>query len=77
VGRASRSVLIVVDKDDGVSRASGSILGVDVTTVKNLSVLHLAPGSHPARLVLWSKSAIEQLHSLSSPTLELIGLISK
>ncbi len=77
VGRAPRSVLIVVNKDDGVSRASGSILGVDVTTVKNLSVLHLAPGSHPARLVLWSKSAIEQLQSLSSPTLELMELISK
>jgi len=77
VGRAGRSVLIVVGKDEGVGKAAGSILGVDVTSVKNLSVLHLAPGSHPVRLALWSTSAIEQLQSLSNHTIELMELVSK
>ncbi|MBE44235.1 MAG: 50S ribosomal protein L4 [Thaumarchaeota archaeon] len=77
VTRASRSVLIVVDKDEGIGKATGSILGIDVTTVKNLSVLHLAPGSHAARLVLWSKGAIEHLNSFTSPVLEIMELINK
>ncbi len=77
VGRAGKSVLIVVDKDEGVSKSAGSILGVDVTTAKNLSLLHLAPGSHPVRLTLWSESAIEQLQSLSNLTIELMELVSK
>ena len=77
VGRAGKSVLIVVHNDEGISKAAGSILGVDVTSVKNLSVLHLAPGSHPVRLTLWSKSAMEQLQSLSNPTIELMELVTK
>ncbi len=77
VTRSGKSVLIVVGKDEGVSKAAGSILGVDVTPVKNLSLLHLAPGSHPVRLTLWSESAIEQLQSLSNPTIALMGLVSK
>lgn len=75
--RTGRSVLIVVGKDEGVGKAAGSILGVDVAPVNNLSVLHLAPGSHPGRLTLWSKNAIEKLHSLSNHTIELMELISK
>lgn len=77
VHRSGRSVLIVVGKDQGVGNAAGSILGVEVTSTKNLSVLHLAPGSHPARLALWSKSAIEQLQPLSNHTIELMELIAK
>ncbi len=77
VGRAGKSVLIVVKNDEDVGKAAGSILGVDVTSVKNLSVLHLAPGSHPVRLALWSKGAVEQLHSLSNHTIELMELVRK
>lgn len=77
VSRAGRSVLIVVDKDEGVSKAASAILGVDTATVKNLSVLHLAPGSHPGRLVLWSKSAMENLKTVSSPVLKIMELMSK
>jgi len=77
VRRAGRSVLIVVGKDEGVGKAAGSILGVDVTPVNSLSVLHLAPGSHPGRLTIWSKNAIEKLHSLSNHTIELMELVNK
>jgi len=77
VTRAGKSVLIVVGKDEGIGRAAGSLLGVDVSSVKNLSVLHLAPGSHPIRLTLWSRSAIEQLYSLSNHTLELMEMMAR
>ncbi len=77
VSRVSKSVLIVVDKDEGIGKATGSILGIDTITVKNLSVLHLAPGSHPARLVLWSRGAVENLKLLTSPVLELMELVEK
>jgi large subunit ribosomal protein L4e len=77
VARAGRSVLIVVDKDEGIGKASGSILGVEAVTVRNLSVLDLAPGSHPGRLVLWSKTALEHMRSLASPVLEIMEMMSK
>ncbi|MEM2759902.1 MAG: 50S ribosomal protein L4 [Nitrososphaerales archaeon] len=75
--RVGRSVLIVVDRDEGISKASGSILGVEARTVRNLSVLDLAPGSHPVRLVLWSKSAIEYLKTLTNPVLQIMEMVSK
>jgi large subunit ribosomal protein L4e len=34
---------------------------VDVTTVANLNVELLAPGTHPGRLTVWTSSAIERL----------------
>ncbi len=56
--------LIVVDKNDGIANAARNLLGVDITTVNNLNVGLLAPGTHPGRLTLWSKSAFEKLNEL-------------
>ena len=56
--------LIVVDKNDGIASAARNLLGVDITTVNNLNVELLAPGTHPGRLTLWSKSAFEKLNEL-------------
>jgi len=53
--------LIVVADDKGICKAASNIPGVDCVLVKNLTVLDLAPGSHPIRLVIWSKSAIDRL----------------
>lgn len=50
--------LIVISRDEGISRAAGSLPGVEVVNVKDLSVLHLAPGGHPGRLVIFSSSAL-------------------
>lgn len=77
VTRTGRSALIVVVEDRGVGKAASSILGLDTVSVKNLSILDLAPGSHPVRLVLWSKGAIEHMRKLSSTTLKVMELISK
>jgi large subunit ribosomal protein L4e len=53
--------LIVVREDNGVRKAAGNIPGVSVVEARNLSILHLAPGGHPGRLTIYTKSAIEAL----------------
>jgi large subunit ribosomal protein L4e len=63
-GRAYRErvgPLFVVTNDRGLGRASGSIPGVGVVRVDNLSILDLAPGGVPGRLTLWTESAIATL----------------
>ncbi|QQG48053.1 MAG: 50S ribosomal protein L4 [archaeon] len=57
--------LIVVTNDRGVGRAAGSIPGVDVARVEDLSVLHLAPGGVPGRLTLWTESSLSALAARS------------
>jgi large subunit ribosomal protein L4e len=63
-GRAGKSVLIIVDENKKVLDLSGSISGVDVKSVKDVSVLDTAPGSRPARLTIFSLNAIEKLRPL-------------
>lgn len=64
-GRTSGvSVLIVVGGKCNITKLSRSIAGVDVTTVDNLNVLDLAPGSKPIRLTLYSQNAVNQLEGL-------------
>ncbi|MFH1978493.1 MAG: 50S ribosomal protein L4 [Candidatus Aenigmatarchaeota archaeon] len=53
--------LLVVNEERGIEKASKSIPGVEIATPKSLTVQMLAPGTDPGRLVLWTKSAIEQL----------------
>jgi large subunit ribosomal protein L4e len=56
-----KSVLLVVNKDGGILKAAGNLPGVDAVLVKDLNVELLAPGSHPGRLTVWSKSAVDYL----------------
>ncbi len=63
----AKSVLIIVREDKGISRAAGSIPGVEVARVDRLSIMDLAPGSHAGRLCVWSKSAIEYLRGIELP----------
>ncbi|WP_456468839.1 50S ribosomal protein L4 [Archaeoglobus sp.] len=58
---AKKSVLLVVDKDDGVVKAAKNLPGVDAVIVKDLNVELLAPGCHAGRLTVWTKSAVEYL----------------
>jgi large subunit ribosomal protein L4e len=53
--------LIVVAENNGIAKAASNLLGVDVSTLSNLNVELLAPGTHPGRLTAWSKSAFEKL----------------
>lgn len=55
--------LIVCMNDRGIKKATSGLPGIDFTKLSELSVLHLAPGAKPARLVIWSKSALLSLDS--------------
>lgn len=70
--KVGKSVLLVVKDAKNLSKACGSLLGVDVVETRNLSVLDLAPGSKPVRLTVFSKSAIEELSKIKSTHLELM-----
>ncbi len=59
--KRSKGPLIVINKDKGVKLASRNLSGVDIVTVKNIGIEHLAPGTHAGRLTLWTKSAIKNL----------------
>lgn len=59
--KKGKSVLIVIGNDHGVGAAARNLPGVDVVKVDQLNVEHLAPGTHPGRLTLWTKSAIDFL----------------
>jgi len=63
--RTGKSVLIIVDENQKVLDLSGSIRGVDVRSVNEVSVLDTAPGSKPARLTIFSLNAIEKLRPLN------------
>ena len=70
--KTGRSVLFVTKDDAKLSKACGSFRGVEVCSVKNLSVLDLAPGAVPIRLTVYSKSAIEEISKIKSTHLELM-----
>jgi large subunit ribosomal protein L4e len=56
--------LIVVNDNKGVVEAAENIPGVSVVTVADLNVEALAPGTHPGRLTVWTRSAIERLNEV-------------
>ncbi|MBE2899250.1 50S ribosomal protein L4 [Methanothermobacter thermautotrophicus] len=62
--RTPRGPLIVVGDDRGITRGARNHPGVDVVTVENLNAELLAPGTHPGRLTVFTRSAIEKLDGL-------------
>jgi large subunit ribosomal protein L4e len=56
----TKSVLFVVSNSTSF-RAAANLPGVDVVKVSDLSVRHLAPGTHPGRLTLYSENAIPEI----------------
>ncbi len=56
-----KSLLVVVSKDENIRKAAENLSGVDVTTVRNLNAEHLAPGANPARLTVYTESALKDL----------------
>ncbi len=57
----ARGPLIVYGEDPFIYLAARNIPGVDVVKVDNMSIIHLAPGGVPGRLVIWSERALEYL----------------
>ena len=70
--KIGRSILFVTKSSKELKKACGSFLGVEVRSVKDLSVLDLAPGSDPIRLTVYSKAALDEISKIKSPHLELM-----
>jgi len=62
--KKAKGPLIVVANDKGISLGARNHAGVDVVAVENLNAELLAPGTHPGRLTVFTKSAIEKLGGL-------------
>lgn len=60
--KRKKGPLLVVTKS---VKSARNLPGVDVVEVSNLGAEHLAPGAHPGRLVIWTKSAIASLEEVS------------
>lgn len=59
--KVRKGPLIVYNEDRGIVKAARNIIGVDVVSANEVSVIHLAPGGHPGRLTLWTQSAISKV----------------
>ena len=70
--KVGKSVLFVTKDASKISKACGTLPGVEVRAVKDLSVLDLAPGSDPIRLTIYSKAALEEIAKIKSAHLELM-----
>jgi len=58
-----RGPMLVVPDNKGV-RAFRNINGLDIANVSALNLLHLAPGGHLGRFIVWTKAAFEQLDKI-------------
>ncbi len=61
--KKKKGILLVIKDDFGIIKASRNIPGTDVVKVENLSINTLAPGGSSGRLILWTESAINDLHN--------------
>jgi large subunit ribosomal protein L4e len=59
--KVGKGPMIVVAEDLGIGKAAANLPGVDITRVEDLNADLLAPGAHPGRLVVWTKSALTSL----------------
>ena len=62
--KTTKGPLFVVAKDQGIGLGARNHAGVDIVAANNLNVELLAPGTHPGRLTIFTKSAIELLGGL-------------
>jgi large subunit ribosomal protein L4e len=58
-----RGPMLVVDSSKGIN-AFRNIYGLDTANVNSLNLLHLAPGGHLGRFIIWSKAAFSQLDNI-------------
>ncbi|CBH10223.1 60S ribosomal protein L4 [Trypanosoma brucei gambiense DAL972] len=60
---ARRGPMLVMPDNKG-TRAFRNIFGLDLANVNSLNLLHLAPGGHVGRFIIWTKSAFEKLDKI-------------
>jgi large subunit ribosomal protein L4e len=62
--KTKKGPIVIVSKDEGIIKAATNLPGVDAVLVEDLTVDDLAPGTHPGRVAIWSKSAVEKLKEM-------------
>jgi len=62
--KTKKGPLIILKDGKILEKAAKNMRGFDVVDVNNLTVDLIAPGAHPGRLCIWSKSAIESVEKL-------------
>ena len=73
--KTGKSVLFVVSDDTVLNRACGTIPGVECRRAAEISVLDVAPGSEPARLTIYSESALATLANIQSTHLRIMEAV--
>jgi len=63
--KKKRGMLIVVEKDKGISRAARNLAGLEVCEAGSLGVEMLAPGAEPGRLCIWTEGALRKMEELA------------
>jgi len=66
--RARGPLIIYLNEGSPIARAARNIPGVDIVALRNLSVIHLAPGGTPGRLTIWTEGALRAVE-------EVMGLV--
>lgn len=67
--RIGKSALIVVGNQEcELLKLDNSLPGVSIKSVKDLSIIDLAPGARPIRLTLFSKKSLDALNNLKVST---------
>lgn len=59
--KKKKSILIVSSKQSSLLKAAANLEGVDTTTIQKLNVEHLAPGTMPGRLAIFTESTLKWL----------------
>lgn len=75
--KVGKSVLFVVLNDTKLKKASGTIPGVQTITPAGMSVLDMAPGGDPARLVIYSEEALAHISKIDSTHLRIAKVIAQ
>lgn len=57
----TKAPLIVASEGSALLKAARNLAGVDVVSPKKLQVRHLAPGTHPGRLTIFTENALGQI----------------
>ncbi|MDT7875661.1 MAG: 50S ribosomal protein L4 [Sulfolobaceae archaeon] len=59
--KAKGPLIVIANPKASIVNAASNIPGVDVIAANLISVIHLAPGGHPGRLTIYTKSAMDVL----------------
>lgn len=57
----TKAPLVVASEGSSVLKAAANLAGVDAVSAKELQVRHLAPGTHPGRLTLFTVKALGEI----------------